>query len=184
MLAGHKMILAVAILALPLAVPPDAAADPQTFIYLWSDPGDFVGGGQTYYRDLSNGRFYTPNAFDRDGDGLADYVEFFWLGNTFGEFVTLQFGTNELPGTDLAPGRYKGAQRAPLASAGHAGVAVGMDGRGCNTLRGKLTIIDAQFDYSSGQPQVVSFAASFTQHCEGMRPALHGLFYYNYDPGP
>jgi hypothetical protein len=103
MLAWHKVVLAAAVLAWPLVWTPRAAADPQTFIYLWSDPGDYVGGGQVYFRDLSNGRFSTPNAFDRDGDGAADYVEFFWLGNTPGEFVTLSFGTNQIPGTDFAP---------------------------------------------------------------------------------
>lgn len=183
MLAWHKVVLAAAVLAWPLVWTPRAAADPQTFIYLWSDPGDYVGNGQVYFRDLSNGRFSTPNAFDRDGDGAADYVEFFWLGNTPGEFVSLAFGTNQIPGSDFAPGRYHHARRAPFAAAGHAGVDVGMDGRGSNTLRGKLTIIDAEFDYSSGHPQVASFAASFKQHSEGRRPALRGLFYYNYDPG-
>jgi hypothetical protein len=184
MRAVRKAVLAVAILALPLAAPPRAAADPQTFIYLWSDAGDYIGQGRTYFRDLTNGTFYTPQASDRDGDGLADYVEFFWQGNTLGQFVILQFGTNQLPGTDFDPGRYNHARRAPFAPAGHAGVDVSMDGRGCNTLRGNLTIFDAEFDYSSGSPQVVSFAAAFTQHCEGGSPALHGLFFYNYDPGP
>ncbi len=183
MLAGRKAVLAVAVLALPFVAPPRAAADPQTVIYLWSDPGDYIGGGQTYVRDTTNGTF-SAQASDRDGDGSADYVTFFWQGNTLGQFTILQFGTNQLPGTDFDPGRYDHARRAPFAPAGHAGVDVSMDGRGCNTLRGKLTIIDAEFDYSSGSPQVVSFAASFTQHCEGMHPALRGLFYYNYDPGP
>jgi hypothetical protein len=175
--------LGAAILALVLTVTPRAAADPQTFMYLWSEPGDYIGGGQTYYRDLSNGNFSTPNAFDQDGDGLADYVQFFWQGNQLGQFVILQFGTNQLPGTDLAPGNYFHARRAPFAPAGHAGVDVSMDGRGCNTLRGELTIYNAVFDYSTGRPQVVSFAAYFRQHCEGAHPALHGVFFYNYDPG-
>jgi hypothetical protein len=184
MLACRKALPVVAALALFLSAAPRAAADPQTFIYFWSDSGDYIGQGQTYFRDLTNGHFYTPNAFDRDGDGLADYVEFFWLGNDPGQFVLLSFGTNQLPGTNLAPGVYYHARRAPFAPPGHAGIDIGMDGRGCNTLRGNLTIYDAEFDYSSGTPQVVSFAAEFRQHCEGGKPSLHGLFFYNYDPGP
>lgn len=180
MIACRRPWMAVATFALFLVAAPYASADPQGFIYLESDAGDYIGGGRIYYRDSDNGRFATPQLSDRDGDGLIDYVFFLWEGD-LGEFVFLQFGTNQLPGTNLEPDFYDDAQRAPFAAPGHPGLDISMDGRGCNILTGNFTIMDAEFDYSVSPPHLVSFAVSFEQHCEGLDPALFGIFLYN-DP--
>lgn len=173
---------AVAALSLSAVLTPRLGAEPLTLIYLLSEPGDYIGGGREYYRDDTNGTFAIPQASDRDGDGLIDYVVFSWQGDQLGEFTILQFGTNRLPGTDFAPDFYDDAQRAPFAGDGHPGLDVSMDGRGCNTVTGYFTLADAEFDYSVSPPRVVSFAIYFEQHCEGLPPALCGVFYYNYDP--
>jgi hypothetical protein len=58
------------------------------------------------------------------------------------------------------------------------------DGRGCNTVTGDFTILDAKFDYSTGTPRVVSFAARFNEHCEGGSRTLHGTVFYGFVPPP
>lgn len=179
----RRSLVVLALLTVCAALPSQVAADPETFIYLLSEPGDYIGGGREYYRDASSGTFSTPTAVDRDGDGLVDYVSFNLFGPP-GQWISMDFATNRMPGTNLAPGFfYDNARRAPFAPEGHPGLAIGVDHRGCNTLTGSFTIVAAEFDYSMTPPRVVSFAAFFEQHCEGAAPALHGMFYYNYDPG-
>jgi hypothetical protein len=137
-----------------------------------SEAGDWVGQGQDYSFDSSNAQF-TAGAQDFTGDGLADYITISMHTLDFQHFWTLTFGTNRLPG-NLQPGDYPDAERAAFASPGHPGLDVSGEGRGCNTLTGNFTITDAVFDYSNGFPIVVSFAASFEQHCEGAPAALRG----------
>lgn len=178
----RKAFLLSAVLTSIFALP--AGAAPLTQFELQSQPGDYIGGGQSYFRDLTTGRFDIGQAYDTDRDGLADYVFFRYLGNQPGGFAHIFFSTAAMAGANLAPGFYPNAERGALPELGHPGMDWGMDGRGCNTLTGNFTILGAQFDYSSGTPTIVSFAATFEQHCEGATPALFGTFYYNYDPVP
>ena len=166
-----------------------ATAAPLTQFQLHSQPDDYIGGGQSYFRDLTTGQFDIVQANDFDRDGLVDRVFFRYLADDMGPFEVgtfahIWFGTESLPSANLAPGFYPNAERGPFAQSGHPGLDWEMDGRGCNMLAGSFTILGAQFDYSAGTPKVVSFAATFEQHCEGAAPALFGTFYYNFDPVP
>lgn len=153
-----------------------------TQIELRSEPGDFVGQGQSYFWDLTTGHFDIVQAFDLQGDGLADYVFVRYLGNVSGTFAHIWFATNQLPGINLTPGFYSDADRAPFARPGHPGLDWELDGRGCNALTGDFTILGAQFNYAGGTPGLLSFGATFEQHCEDAAPALFGAFYYSFDP--
>ena len=161
----------------------EATATPITQFELHSDPGDFIGQGQHYFRDLTTGAFDIVQASDAQGDGLADSVFIRYLGNQPGTFAHIWFATGQLPGINLAPGFYASAERAPFAGPGHPGLDWALDGRGCNTLSGSFTILDAQFAYSGTTATLLSFGATFEQHCEGAAPALSGTFYYNFDAG-
>jgi hypothetical protein len=74
------------------------------------------------------------------------------------------------------PGVYEGAVRFPFQAAGQAGLSVYGDGRGCNTLTGRFEVLEATYGPTG---DVISFAASFEQHCEGMAPALFGTILFN-----
>jgi hypothetical protein len=174
-------LVSVAVVGWTLAAT-QATAGPLTQFELLSEPGDFVGLGQTYLRDLTTGTFDIVQVLDLQGDGLADELFLRYLGNQPGTFAHIWFATNQLPGVNLTRGFYPDAERAPFAGPGHPGLSWELDGRGCNTLSGNFTILGAQFDYSGATPQLLSFGATFVQHCEGAAPALLGTFYYNFDP--
>jgi hypothetical protein len=157
---------------------------------LQSEPGDFIGLGLSYHFNAND--VVSPLAFvgaDRTGDGRADFVNFSITGDISGGacndpqelcFMFLTFGTNQL-GTNLTPGFYDQAQRAPFADPGHPGLDIGLNGRGCNTSTGNFTINGAAFDSAL---RVLRFDASFEQHCEGGDPALFGSFTYDASPVP
>lgn len=73
-------------------------------------------------------------------------------------------------GSDLVPGVYEMAQRAPFASPGHPGLEVTGDGRGCNTLTGRFEVHDFELDATGVKRALVSFE----QHCEGGAAMVSG----------
>jgi hypothetical protein len=158
--------------ALPMLAAGPAAAQITAQVTMHSETGDWVGQGQDYDYDTT-GAVFSAQAQDRTGDGLADYVTVHLHTPGWSHWWNLTFATNQL-GTNLVPGFYDSAQRAPFASPGHPGLDVSGDGRGSNTLTGRFTVDEAVFDYSTGTPRLVRFAASFEQHSEGLPPGLFG----------
>ena len=156
----------------------EAGAQPYFEFRFQSDPGDYIGGGASYLRTQATGVIDSYNPSDFTGDGAVDYVFLRYLGQPFdGTFIHFWVATNQL-GTNLVPGTYPNAERAPFASLGHPGLDVEMDGRGCNTLTGNFVIRDASFGPA---PSLLleRLDMDFEQHCEGAAPALHGRFRYN-----
>ena len=77
------------------------------------------------------------------------------------------------PESQLAPGAYTGAERAPFRSAGHPGLDVNGDGRGCNNVFGSFVIRAIS---ANNRGTVTMLDASFTQHCENAgAPPLTGV---------
>lgn len=146
----------------------------KTGLLLNSQQGDFIGRGKAYSYDCA--AFLAPRASDRNRDGLVDTVEF-----DYGTGVwSVDFSTAKLNNTALEKGIYLDAQRLPFADAGHPGLNISGMGRGCNMLTGLFNVLDAQYDLdSNGNPRVISFAATFEQHCEGGKPAFFGTVYFN-----
>jgi len=137
-----------------------------TSLLLTGDPGDYISGGRTY--------FYTP------ADGL------FTVNRNYHNGVSLSFHTPSYshwwyvdfsaPGQQsLAVGVYSGALRFPFEGS-QAGLDVSGDGRGCNTLQATFEVKEVTYG-SSGA--VLSFWATFEQHCEGFAPAARGEIRYN-----
>ncbi len=130
-----------------------------------SDPGDYIGGGQTYR--------YT-SAVDTIGfSGRAQYVSGGveaangdWWGASF---VPAQ-GDVLVAGTT-----YSDAHRYPFNGSGP-GMNVSGNGRGCNTLVGSFTVDQIGFSSSSGGLDQLDL--TFEQHCEGASPALRGRLRY------
>lgn len=150
---------------------------PFTYLFMHSEPGDYIGGGVDQLYNSNMGVF-RASASDNTGNGLADTVEIDYNDATYTHWWYQDYSTRRL-GVDLSHGLYTDAQRWPFEDPGHPGLSVYGDGRGCNTLTGKFQVLEAIYDYSGPQPKLVSFAADFEQHCEGGVPALFGNIRYN-----
>ena len=134
----------------------------QTFLSFVSDPGDYIGQGQT--------RFFTPDTatFQSRTDGNNRHINV-TIFPFDGGFWILDMAAPE--GQQLLPAVYEGAVRWPFQAPNQPGLSISGDGRGCNTLTGRFQVMEAvygPFGY------VERFRASFEQHCEGATAALRG----------
>jgi hypothetical protein len=177
LLGGSRLLMTAWFFAAFVAiasVAPKSHAAPFFEFTGTGQPGDYIGGGQSYFRDQNFGTV-SVNVFDRTGDGEPDYLFNFVLGNTLGQFMFVTIGTNQL-GQNLHPGVYMNAERAPFASLGHPGLDVGVDGRGCNMVTGNFVIYDVAFSSSTILDRL---DVAFEQHCEGAPAAFIGRFRYD-----
>jgi hypothetical protein len=139
-----------------------------TSLTLNSDPGDFIGLGQSLFLTPADGTFNATTNFDSGVSvSLFGPVHFWFLDFSAAGNVPLTVGT------------YTGATRFPFQVFGENGLSVDGDGRGCNTLTGSFTVVEINYGANGG---VDSFDALFEQHCEGATPALHGEIRFNAHP--
>jgi hypothetical protein len=84
-------------------------------------------------------------------------------------------------GSTLVPGTYLNAERAPFRSAGHPGIDVSGNGRGCNRIFGQFVLRSISADASGN---ITELDASYVQHCEtATAPALTGTIRVNAPTG-
>jgi hypothetical protein len=143
------------------------------YVRLQSDPGDYIGAGQTFEYNQTNSVFtVTANAgtlhLHIDGDQ-------WWYGD-FQEPSSL---------SRWQVGSYTGLQRYPFHDPAVGGLAWYGEGRGCNTLTGSFTVDSVTYT----QNALTAIGLHFEQHCEGGSTALHGAIYWRSDdasrpPGP
>src|SRR5262245_32009096 len=142
------------------------SARAATVLFFDSQPGDYIGQG-------------IPHRFtDRDGTFTASHdspngVSIALAGGALG-YWSLDFVAPL--GPELVAGTYEGATRWPFQSPTVPGLSVSGDGRGCNTLTGRFTVLEAEYGATG---QVLHFAADYEQHCEGGNPALFGSVRFN-----
>ena len=129
-----------------------------------SDPGDYIGGGQTYhYTSAADTVAYSGSV--QHVSGGVDAANGDWWGATF---VPAQ-------GDILVEGAtYADAHRYPFNGSGP-GMDVSGNGRGCNTLTGTFTVNQIGFSSAGALDRL---DLSFEQHCEGLTPALRGRLRY------
>jgi hypothetical protein len=133
-----------------------------------SDPGDYIGGGQTYYFTPADGSFFAT--------GFLGGVTIRFNTPSYSEWWYLDFAARD--GEPLVVGSYPDAERYPFQGPGHPGLSIVGDGRGCNTLTGSFEVTEIEY----GQDfEVLAFRATFEQHCEGAEPALRGEVMFNAD---
>ena len=144
------------------------AAAGVTSLLLNSEPGDFIGQGQLLVFTDADGPFLATSG------GGGNVVNVSFNTPTFNHFWFVSFGAPD--NQPLAVGSYEGAMRNAFRAPGQPGLDVFGDGRGCNTLTGRFTILELVI---GGAGEVVSFRATFEQHCEGFTPALRGEVRYN-----
>ena len=177
----------LATIAACLATAPiGAAAQLSAHLTLQSQPGDFIGQGQTVDLQYTTPGAMTVTAQIRRTLAGGEPGELLFVvdqngpTNTFG---LLFFGTDQL-GIPIQPGTYgvpgNTAQRADFAQPGHPGLDVSFQNRGSNTLTGNFTVNDVSFYLDAGNvKRIGSFDANFEQHSEGATPALFGRFTFN-----
>ena len=137
-----------------------AAATTATLTYV-SEPGDFIGQGQTHTYTHADGSF-TAN---RNGAGGVSIS--FDHATQAGIWWDLSFAAAD--DVELTVGDFENAQRYPFQDPGHPGLSFSGSGRGCNTLTGEFQVHSKTSDLF-GVPR--QFDASLEQHCEGATPAL------------
>lgn len=158
---------ALIVIIAALWMSPGSASAQTTLLVLDSQPGDYIGGGIRQTLSEADGRFNATRNFD--GGVRIDFET-----QDPAHFWVLEFAAaGDLP---LTPGLYEGAVRFPFQGPGEHGLSVSGDGRGCNTLTGRFEVLEVTYGPAG---QVVSFAADFEQHCDGLSPALFGSVHFN-----
>jgi hypothetical protein len=132
-----------------------------TFLSFSSQPGDYIGGGQS--------RTFTPN--DSQFSSMVSQENREIAVSVFppGSFWFLHMAAPA--GQQLLPGVYQGATRWPFQEPSTPGLDFSGDGRGCNTSTGRFEVLEAVY---ASFGYVERFHATFEQHCEGAEPALIG----------
>ncbi len=145
----------------------------NNYVYLKSDPGDYVGGGGTYLYTQADSQI----SLEANGGLLSISIDGdeWW----FGDFQEPNYFRK------LRVGQYLNLKRYPFNEPLIGGLDWGGEGRGCNELTGSFKIDDVTY---SGDT-LTSIDLSFEQHCEGNTPALHGWIHWRSDdhtapPGP
>lgn len=163
------LLLASVGLASPAAaavtLPPGSIPVPSsgTFLYMYSEPGDYIGQGVEQLYTSADSTFTTSMSENRDyfhASVIQGYYDHWWYVDIIAPY-----------GQPLAVGSYPGAERASFRSPDAPGLDVSGDGRGCNTLTGQFDVNEVSFA-STGE--LLTFEATFEQHCEGFDPALFG----------
>ncbi|MCP4492203.1 MAG: hypothetical protein GY820_33575 [Gammaproteobacteria bacterium] len=146
--------------------------DADTTIELVSDPGDYIGQGQSYSYDDNNASITYSRNYD---NGITVSIN-----NLPGDPSLLWTFNLAAPGNaEIQPGVYEGAERFPFQGIENPGLSFTGNGRGCNTLEGSFEVYDVTYD---GGGDVTALSVSFEQHCGGNVPALRGTIVFNTVP--
>jgi hypothetical protein len=154
---------ALAITSLVAAVPASAQTVQTGTLSFTSDPGDYIGGGQSASYDSGAGDTLGVTG---STDDRAVHVS---VDGANGDWWYLDIAAPQ--GQTLTPGTYTGATRYPFQQPDEPGLSFDGDGRGCNTLTGSFAVQQAVFGPNG---YVQEFDATFEQHCEGSDAALRG----------
>lgn len=139
---------------------PAASVTPDTgnYVYLESEPGDFIGQGRNY--------LYTPieSLLTADAEGARLTVSVngdeYWDG-TFQAMNIL---------SRLEVGYYSDLRRFPFHNPVKGGLSWSGEHRGCNTLTGWFVIDDVTYDGTT----LMAIELRFEQHCDGIEAPLNG----------
>jgi hypothetical protein len=145
-----------------LVLPPTGS-----FLYLNSQPGDWVGRGLQQLFIEPDPTFQAWLA--RGGDTFRADIG----GARWSVVMSAPIGV------PLAVGTYTGVARSPFRPAGVPGLDVSGDSHGCNTLTGQFTVNELAY---SQYDELMLFDAVFEQHCEGAAPALFGRIHMEIPP--
>jgi len=132
----------------------------ESFLGLYSRPGEPIGGGAHRILDAGDGELSVEHRL-----GVVD-VTFVERG---GRTWMLRFTAPA--GRDLQPGLYADVERAGAAPGARPGLAVSSDTNACARVAGRFTVVAARYA-ADGTP--LEFAATFEQRCDGAAAPLYG----------
>ena len=148
--------------------PPGATPAAGNYVYLQSDPGDFVGGGATM--------IYTP---------ANSTIAVQTISQTTGAVFAITIGGQNITQTgffksmnvlsQLQPGYYGNLQTYGFNNPAVGGMDWYGDGRGCGPLSAWFVIDDIV--YANGV--ITSIDLRFEQHCFSKYPALRGKIHWS-----
>ncbi len=141
---------------------PGSTPTSGNYVYLQSDPGDYIGGGLTYTYTQANAQI----TLTASGGHLSVTVN--GNENWQGDFQTMYTLSQ------LQPGFYGGLMRYPFNNPATGGLDWSGEGRGSNTLTGWFAIDN--ITYVNGVLTAIDLR--FEQHNEGATPALHGQIHW------
>jgi hypothetical protein len=157
---GNGLAMAVVLTAALGMTAGPAAADfvpltgQQDVVAMFSDPADPIGGvdaGLWVGAEQDTAMEIGPR-----GDGIVGVT-------VDGDDGSYELDLAAPPGQRLAPGVYTDAQRASFRTAGHPGIEITGEGRGCNDDAGEFEVRDVGYDAGG---QVTRLWAVFEQRCE------------------
>lgn len=147
-------------------------AGPSTLLSYQSEPGDYIGQGQTGSHSLADLKFSAWHVASQSAVQIR-------AQSPIGGGVFWSINMKAPSGVPLIPGTYLNATRYAFNAPGTPGLDVSGNGRGCNTLTGQFTVLETSF---GPKGEVYRFRATFEQHCEGVIPALRGEILIVADP--
>lgn len=137
------------------------------YVYLQSEPGDYIGQGLTYLYTAQDAAIGVGPSFFPSPFGHAR-VTVTGSKSWTGDFESMS------PFPQLQPGYYGSLTRYLFHDRLKGGLDWTGDFRGCNTLTGWFVVDNVV--YSSGV--LTALDLRFEQHCEGAAPALHGKIHW------
>lgn len=159
--------------AATVALPPATLTIPSsgTFLYMNSQPGDYIGGGQEH--------LYTSADSAINGNLSGGYFSASVIQGAYTHWWYVNLAAPA--GQPLSIGSYEGAVRWPFQPPGSPGLSIYGDGRGCNTLTGRFDVNALEYAPTG---ELLVFEADFEQHCEGGSAALFGRIRIENAPPP
>ena len=138
------------------------AAPAPNSVRLESDPGDFIGQGETYNYTSANAVISVSASAGHLTIGVSGDES--WHG----EF--------QMPSgaPRIAPGTYANLERFPFHDPAEGGLSWSGEGRGCNTLVGSFTVDSVRYAGDT----LTAIDMRFEQRCEGGTPALEGTVHW------
>ena len=135
----------------------------RTFLSFVSDPGDYIGAGQTRRFDDDNSTITAQALASRRAVFVNVVVQ--------NKIWSLYLGAPE--GEQLRPGTYERAVRwyPPIGTLGVPSLTLSGESRACNTATGRFVVHTVVFGASDS---VQRLHATFEQHCEGAVPKVSG----------
>jgi hypothetical protein len=172
-LGVRALVVATLIAGVQAIVPssPANAATTGTFLSFTSDPGDYIGQGQTVTYTPATASFSSTQDGSNFSSRTNDPTYSFW----WDLHLTAPVGQT------LTVGSYNNATRWPFQVSSAPGLDFSGSGRGCNMSSGSFQVLDAAF---APNGYVERFHATFVQYCENGTAALHGEIQISNPPAP
>ncbi len=143
MLNRPRRVLGVTVVAMLAAVGlpqvSQAASTTSTYVTMVSEQGDSIGGGASRIWRTGSGTVEVTGSLDNQVVVEVD-------GGSSGDKFRMSFAA--APGDSLAPGTYENAEKTWSRSPGRPGIDVSGEGRSCEDLTGRFTVLDVAPDLS------------------------------------